>query len=494
MKFTYGLTLLLLLQTMISCTDKVPFTVQTQKETFVTQGVTLYSSQTCANHTAIKPKVDILFLIDNSSSTFYIPSTMKTAIAGMIQNVSSNFDYHVYVAPLIGAPGESDSDRRSFPLVVSDAGSISGSLNPVGSHEIQLFQSVTGGGQEHGFSRANNLISLNMSNSIFRKSANTLIVTVSNGDDNDFIYNQYGQPVGSNFNSNFNDLIKHTKKYHDSLPTSTPQYIKDALLKSNAFRFISVVAHSTCQPGYKNATNYKQMSHDIYDYVQATDQGNDSTPDSYDICTSSVSDIFSTVSSTIPVTIVPHVYDWWPVKNTTTIDFNLANIKVKKVNQNGVMNINESTSNGFEFINTYYSSKNIRKTPVVSAESPGEFFSGFFIKLHGSAEVVSPECLVVDIQDPQEFFGYIVISRVPDLTQLKIKINGVEVPVLDLSGNGYTYTGQSDSQNLRIIAANDDTSHPDGVYSSGYVFKLHGTSTYTNEDIIEVIYKPAPIN
>src|SRR3989338_2492121 len=55
----------------------------------------------CSNHTLIKPIVDVLYVVDNSTSNFYISSSVKTGIQKTIDGISSKFDYRIIGTPLI---------------------------------------------------------------------------------------------------------------------------------------------------------------------------------------------------------------------------------------------------------------------------------------------------------------------------------------------------------------------------------------------------------
>ncbi len=60
-----------------------------------------YQQLSCSSSTLIKPKVDILYVVDNSGSSFYIPDEIKTAVANTVSSVSQQFDYRIIGLPLI---------------------------------------------------------------------------------------------------------------------------------------------------------------------------------------------------------------------------------------------------------------------------------------------------------------------------------------------------------------------------------------------------------
>ena len=473
----YLLSLLLL----FSCGENIPFTTVTQKQTFVTPAVNTYSNQFCPNSFVIAPKVDILFMIDNSSSTNYMNSSMKNAIASLIGSISQTFDYHAYVAPLIPVPGE---NIQSYPVVVSNPQGLGIGVQPVGAHDIQLFSNVTGGGVEHGFTRALNLIQNNMVNNIFRKEVNTVIIVVSNGDDNDNIVDpSTGQIVGSHYNTRVNQMKMLTEKYYTSFPPAPT-----GALKSKQLRFISVVPHTACQYGFKAGTRYKNMSEEIFSY-NGIGSATSATPDSYNLCNANYTQIFGQIAQSMPTTTLEKTYNFWPAKETvaTTIDFDVNQIEVVKVVNGSSQIIPASTSNGYNFVATHMVNKNIREIPIVSANHPAELKSGFFIELFGTAKLKTPnECLVVKIQDPQTYYGYIVLQRKPKLDETIVRINGNLIP--QNNTNGWSYMGFTESINVKVVGPNGESNMP-GDYRTGYALKLNGNTIYSNEDIIEVDYK-----
>jgi hypothetical protein len=224
------------------------------------------------------------------------------------------------------------------------------------------------------------------------------------------------------------------------------------------------------------------------------------TPDSYNLCTASYAQIFNQIAASMPTTTIEKTYNFWPAKETISnlIDFDISKIQVVKI-KNGVSeNLAESNSNGFNFISTHLVNKNIRELPVVSNEHPAELKTGYFIELFGAAKLKTPgECLVVRIQDPQTYYGYIVLARKPKLSETVVRINGQVVP--QSTTNGWTLKcdgAQPDpcytpSLNIKVVGPNGEPNSP-GDFRSGYVLQLNGVR-YTNEDIIDVDYKPDTI-
>ena len=220
---------------------------------------------------------------------------------------------------------------------------------------------------------------------------------ISNGDDTDNIVDPYGNTVGTNYSTRLQELKNLTKASGDTT------------LEALTLRFFSVVAHSACQNGFIKGTRYMQMSKDLYNYSGATDQGSNANPDSYNLCSNSISNIFTSIATVLPTTVVNHVYNYWPAKVTTstTVDFNENAIVVKRVNSNGTIEtINEDPTNGYQFISTHQTNLNIREYPLASSDYPAETLTGFFVELHGSAKVTSPTCSRSNSRSSRVFWVY----------------------------------------------------------------------------------------
>ncbi|PJB54379.1 MAG: hypothetical protein CO099_01880, partial [Bdellovibrio sp. CG_4_9_14_3_um_filter_39_7] len=94
---------LIILALFLSSCGKEQFSTSRKVETTSTSPIQLNSSKACSSFTLIKPQVDFLFLWDNSSSTTFINNSTKTALNNTIDSISSRFDYHILLAPLVGS-------------------------------------------------------------------------------------------------------------------------------------------------------------------------------------------------------------------------------------------------------------------------------------------------------------------------------------------------------------------------------------------------------
>ena len=168
-----------------SCGEE-SFSTKSKSDGLVTNTITTNSSSSCASFTLVKPKVDFLFLWDNSTSTTFINNDTKEALAQVVENISDRFDYHVMLAPLIN--NTSDTNHQAN-LIASNTNGLSGSAinmmipSSSASAALNSFDDAQGS-LESGISRSVKLIKDNYTNGIFRRKAYTYIVVMSNQDDN----------------------------------------------------------------------------------------------------------------------------------------------------------------------------------------------------------------------------------------------------------------------------------------------------------------------
>ena len=463
---------------LVSSCSKEEFSANKNKDTSSISQVQQYSSTLCTNSTLIKPPVDFLFLWDNSGSQYFINSTTKTALWNTINSISSRFDYHILMAPLIPADSTNVSSMENASLIISSPDGISSSALSLATSFDNAYAKLTtsgGGSREPGMNRAISLLTNNQSNGIFRKNAYTIVVLLSNGDDNTFTAagEQVSGPEREAFiTAKTNELIS----------------LRDNQLKSLMFRFMSMVPHGYCPTvaGNKEANEvYKRVSNLVYgtSYTNGMskpdDQSGRSTPDSYDICTTDFSHLFDGINGAIQEVVLKHKYDYWPVVSASTNTIDPGKITVRK---NTGVEIPESSVDGFEWVG-YKTAQNTRYEPTV-----GEPYTGYLIKLNGTARVTYPECLVVETKAPVEYYGYIQLSSVPMTGSIKVEINGQTIP--ESATNGWKTLGYVTSQNMKVVSQTDLSPAYPALLKSGYMLKLYGTAVYSNGSTIKVTYDP----
>lgn len=433
------------------------------------------------------PPLDILILYDNSTSLYYFKRNIKAAVRELGTNLNNFEDYRICLAPLVyeGAPG---NEFRCQSYVQTKPKDSSASITPVGLNDVQIDGIATNLYVERGFERAYNIISKNKYDGgefdpVFRSQAITVAIVISNGDDTDYCRDSWGN-------------ISECGKIN--FWTSKLLSLKDkSSMDLKQIRFISVVnskISSTCggtsrYPGER----YKLLSRQLYE-VQGLSSDSRKTKDSYDLCGGDLSEIFTQIAQSINNYKVGHQYAVWPLGNMVGKD--PQKLKVWK-GKNKIELIKDNTTNGFTYDGSL-AEKNIRETPAVSDISPAEIYPGPFINLYGSGKVVYPECLYIKKENYTKYYGYIVINDEPDLTNLKIIIDGKEIP--KGGANGWSYLGFKPSMYLLVKSPQDlspgpiPEEKPEKYFKAGYVIKLEGSAVYVDGSKIELFYKKAKQN
>ncbi len=416
----------------------------------------------CSNLTYVRPKVDFLFLLDNShSSTFITKETMK-ALNNTINLISGRFDYHILMAPLL-VPR--DGDKMAF---MSFAGRERGGFKSTDlSKASQKFKEISDnhgkGSSEPGVQRTIDLLTANK-NGIFRAGANTIIVLMSNGDDNRWESSETG----------INDAYKKLNEIKKSL-------------NSQQFRFISITPHDdSCSSNTtpKNRGIYRRISkkfhYDLCDIQGCFGVKSTSSKDAYDLCDiQDFTKLFDGINNSIEDTIRGHVYDHWPVAGRGVGPIDEKKIIVKKSSCPDCTDWKTITN--FTYIHN--TTKKTRKKP-----SRGESFTGHLIELHGDAQVKYPECMSVSTKTPKEYYRYVWLKQRPLEKSIKLTINGKSIPKSSQDGwelmKGYKH-------NFQIQITGPKNFKQIGPERSGHFLKLYGSAIYSNGAVVKVRFLPA---
>lgn len=469
------LPVLLLMALLGASCSKEEFAGSPKTDSFTANPVQVFQNQTCANSTLVKPPVDVLYLVDNSPSAAFLTDTIKQQLRQTIQLISSEFDYHVLVAPLI--PGTSVYGENSLPVLANSGPMLSkGTLVSFESLNIESFFSGTAGASnEQGFNRVKTVINNYRTGTVpvFRQNAHTIVVLVSNGEDSSVYNNSNGFRLFSDplFTTQFNDL----------------RNLGYTTLNAKQFRFFSVAAHTVCQSGYKEARAYKQMSGQLYTEAVnrgiTADQAGRATPDSYDLCTNDFANLYTGVNNSIRQEVIDHRYNFWPVTNSTDTNINTNDIQVFKVLASGsTVSIPNAAVNGWQLVPGGVQTRNTRYFPTPA----GEPATGILISLNGTAEVRYPECMVVRTSSPIEEYQYVVLPTAPIESTIIIRVRGQQIP--QGSVNGWTYEGFRTNQDIKVPGSSNVP-----TLRTGYFIKLNGTSKYVSGDTVESFYAPAPL-
>lgn len=477
-----------------SCGEEL-VTKGTNQDSITTQGIVTMSSESCGGFHYEKPPVDILFVIDNSGSTNNNRfEQIRAQIGNTIATVSQDFDYHIYIAPLFPDINESIT---SYPLLIAGSPStVPGYASNITNIESLNLSSLPafaprGNNNEKGIDRTRELLNGNKgTNKVFRPNSNLVAVMISTEDDNSFCEPGLGMcdhPLSQTELSNKIEALYNVK----------------ASLNSPIFRFISLVPFSNCAPSFRTGKYYRQVSQNFYSRQGLTDDYT-SFKDSRDLCSGNYSTLFQAVNNSIQKVLVGHTYGHWAI-NPNDVAINENNIDLKKRLANGnFVQLSQSGSNGFELLSGSQGTNTGYRINFDILESPSnkhELKTGLIVKLNGNAKVTYPECIIAKTISPTEYYGYVVLNRKPDLSTVRVVINGSEVPQSTTNGWSSHYNNQyMDTINIKIIGPNNATppvynynGASPAINKSGYVLKLHGSAVYSNSDTIQVFYKAADI-
>jgi hypothetical protein len=473
---------LLTLLALASCGEE-QFGTTPQSKKSAPDPVVSFQQVSCSSHTLIKPEVDVLYVVDNSSSNFYISNDIKSGIQNTINSISTDFDYRVIGTPLLQTSG----GNEDYQVLAKDPSTLPASVlqkQITSSSQFTFFSNIVQGSLEPGLDRVRSFITAHQSDGLFRPGAYLFIVLISNGYDTDIetIINPNGQTgYTSNGQSIFNDRkasLLQLKNY----------------LQSQQFRLFSLVAHPGCtKSGWKAAEkSYIQISRDLYYQTPfPTDQSQNLTPDSYDLCKGNVSTVFSSVNNAIKQIIIPHTYKYWPITFTSG-EFDTSKIKVFKSTP-GTSPV--QLTSGWVYKNKIDAdaamknqdgSVNTRILPTKGEPT----MANHLIEFSSGSEITYPTCVSVTSESNLEYFGFIALPKIPKLDTVQIKINGNPIPKSDT--NGWSYIGQ---QTRNIKVSHDGYSDQPPVIRSGYMIQLNGAANfYKSGDNVQIHYIPATVN
>lgn len=463
-KFTFITSFVFLL--LFSC-SKSEFAPIKKKDATKINAASVSLAKSCSAFTLIKPPVDFLFLWDNTSSQVFVTPQTKQALNNTIALISTRFDYHILMAPLIGS-----GNNNAYLAVENQSGLNASAASMIvpqdqAAQKLSTFPSSSAS-SEDGLQRSYDLINNNRANGIFRNNAYVVVVLMSNGD--------YYHFNGANTDPIITD--QHIDALRDNFVM-----LRDSL-EAEQFRFITLVPFTSCQSGFKQNYSYKKMSGLLYNSKTPPrdDQRGRPYPDSYDICSTDFLHLFDGINNTIQDSLISHVYDAWPISSNSSLTFNPNRIEVTKSNGVTIPAVSGPSSSGFRYIG--YTTRDTRLLPT-----PGEPFTGHMIELYGSSRVTYPECLIVKTESPMDYYGYVHLQTRPVVNTIELTINGAVIP--QSSTNGWEYIGYNSNLNLKITGPGNYTSAHDGLYKTGYFLRVNGNAVYSNGASVNVTYDPS---
>ncbi len=535
-----GLLAILAIPWLLTSCSESQFGVRRGQVADNTPDVKISSANQCSNFTLIRPKVDLLFLWDNSSSAYFINDETRKALNRLVNNVSNRFDYHIVMAPLIRANNWGVNDYMRI-VTYDTAGLSSTALSmrvPKENASNFLSFPTAPGSTESGLERAREVLHHNIqqTNGVFRQGAYSIIVLMSTEDDNSFA-------TGTNYinpalrtpyvNNKAHELLCIRGNYNNSYGSSYNGSIYNQncagapTLNSPMMRFISVVANDVqrCQNNKilnaKVGESYERMSSLLYihPYENSIPSPNDQfgAPlqqrgsvsyqrfDSNDICRRDYKGIFDGVNSAIQDTVISHVYKYWPVAGPNA-SIDPDTIIVRKSNgqeffeiPGGVTIIEDYTGTndrdlsnqpieGWRYINN--DTRNTRFLP-----SNGEPYTGHLVQLFGNAKVTYPECLKITFSSEQEYYGYVHITGKPLESSIVLAINGTTINRCASGSSTNCWelatTGGSETRNIKIQSPTNFTPANPPDTRTGWFLRLRGNAIYSNGANVNVNWLPS---
>ena len=449
----------------IGCGDERFAPIQGATES-KTRSQSVKSETACSDFSYLRPKVDFLFLWDNSGSSTFINERTKQALNHTIDLMSERFDYHILMAPLI-ASGNTAASFTAFNAkglgdsanaILIDRPRAAGQLEGIGNTPSQ-------GSLEAGAQRAVDLLKSNQGNGIFRRESHIVIVVMSNQDDNSWQSGPF--PAQSDRDKYIQDRVTDLNSIKNSL-------------NAEQLRFISIAPHRRCPPnGTKANFVYRTISRQFH------------SSDDYDLC--SVQDftrLFNGINRTIQDTIQAHVYNHGRVAGSNVDAIDEDEIILKKSSCPSCNDWRDISSNLFSYIGNTTRDRRLLPTK-------GEPITGHLIELRGDAMVRTPECISIRTKTAKEYYGYVLINKKPRESTIKLEIDGKKIPQKSQDGQvlwellkdsqgkpEYKYNFQT-----QIVSPTDTTQIGQG--QSGYFLKLYREAIYYNGAVVRVTFIPS---
>lgn len=431
---------------------------------------TNFEQTTCSTYTLIKPKVDILYVVDNSTSTYYLADDIKTSIKNTVDSVSQQFDYRI-----IGTPLLSTSTTDYQVLTNSNDTLPIPNKKVISSSELTFFTNTQPGSNEPGLARIVNFLDSNRlgTNPLFRQGAYHLVVLISNGRDTDVEYQINVNGATAVNQSTYDARLASFK----SLKTS---------LNSRQLRLFAVTPQQyECKPGWLDSTkSYGQMAKDLYNYSGATDS---SSYDVFNLCTSGITTVFASVNSSIKQIMIPHTYRYSPMTFAKATDTrnSFGDITVYKISNNVATQMPSSAW-------TYY--ENSSGGSLVTQEPPisgtGDPVTGkHFVRFTDGNLITYPDCVQIKSSSRTEYFKYVVIQKAMNTTLGgAVRVNGNALP-----SSAWTYRGNLSNTNIKADYPNTGDQYP-AVLKSGFMIEITDPQYYYKSgDTVDVSYVGAAI-
>lgn len=485
MKLNWSVLNLLLTVGLAGCgSEQFGSTPQSQSNPIKNQEVLETSS--CSTYTLVKPKVDILYVVDNSFSTVYMGPEIKNSIKKTVDSISQQFDYRVIGTKLL-------SNNHQDYQVLTNSTDLTG-LPPApkritNSNQFDFFNSPAEG-TESGLNRVYSFMNAHK-DGLFRKGAYHLVILISNGADQTV---EESYPYPSTTQPKIFCADNPKPQYSCTGQTVFDQRKASLLnlksaLQSQQFRLFAVTAATGCKKeGFKpSEESYRKMAQHLYAESGASDSA---TEDRFDLCGSgTLSSIFASVNSSIQQVEVPHVYRYWPItfaNDNDSASLNPADMQVIKYNNNGTQQVLSHNTHWTTYVHSGSSNLNTRELPTPGEPAPGKHF----VRFKDNSLITYPDCVLIKSHTKKEYFGLIALNKRPIVSSIIVKINGIDVPKSDTDGWSYSDASQPMTTDTKVYPNGNADQQP--VIKSGFMIKLNGRH-YESGDKVDVYYLPASI-
>lgn len=478
---------LLLLFTLASCGEE-QFGTTPRSESSSANPLVNYVDVSKPTYTLIKPQVDVLYVVDNSGSSYSISSSLKNSISSTVNTLSQSFDYRIINYPLLPTAGGFDDYQVLTNTTKREEIDSSKIVNSY--HDFNFFSNPLPENKiEKGLQRIIDFIT-QYKNGLIRKNSYLIVVLVSNGRDYDVepgsLYNN-SQPL---FDSDaYTTRLASFRSLKSSLNAIQ---LRLFALSATSYRAVSPGIPVNCPVEYRRADkSYRDIARQLY--ADSLAQDNPVYKDSFNLCVpEEVNNLFSSINESIKQVVLKHEYSHAPITFAEDNEIvSLTDLQVKRVDENGTVTpLIRGTH--WEYVDKGSRQPvNLRSGPN-PIPGPGEPHIGrHFVRF--LQPIVYPSYVHISSISKTEYFGYVVLPqkpKSPTLDNVTIRINGAIIPKSAL----FDETGAVQTKNIKVVKDSNPPVPDSPIISrTGYMIRLSPQYYYKSGDKVEVNYIPAGI-
>lgn len=425
MNFIQILSVFFLIVSALSCSKEKVFQVEDTNVALSFEKRKKFLDYHCANSVGVAPKVNFLFMRDDSHSGTWLPSNTRAILEGLPRRISRRIETQVY---------ERNLHRRGV--------NSEGCSGDCGISETVL-------GIKAGFDHYD-----------FSATAHKFIFLASNQDD------QGGLSAG-----------RAAVKINDYLRDE-----QDVNLNRYGVRFFSVVPHRECNDLIGENTMRGPKSENPYAQLSRALGGND-WDDTFDLCGNGINDAFAKITRVINELTEQYVYQYWkvPAEFFDHTRFDLWTMTVTKYSGQGDKKVLELCpedvlcEEGFRHIKNY-------PTGLTPREHDPE--EGPVIELLGDDRVTFPGCVKIEAEEICLDYRYISLEgyEVDDVVEVTLRDERGPRSILKCTngdrGNCWTPVESTSSREATVRCGTNESF---GQLANGPFLELHGQARYSNK-------------